>query len=217
MFTGIIEDLGIIKSLQTTQKSAKVHIQSPLIVSDLKTGDSIAVNGICLTATSFDTASFSVDVMMETLQKTNLGKLKPGQKVNLERALRLSDRLGGHLVSGHIDATGTIQEKTIQEIAIVLKITYPPKMDKYLIPKGSVAIDGTSLTIVEVKPPCFTVSLIPHTRGLTTLGFKDVGDTVNLEFDIIAKYLEKLKNSSQTLNDASPEIGLAFLAENGFA
>jgi len=211
MFTGIIEDLGVIQSIKLSSHSAMLRISSNLILSDLKIGDSIAVNGICLTATSFDSDSFTVDVMPETLRKTNLGELKHGHKVNLERALTLSARLGGHLVSGHIDGVGKIRKRFNQDIATIIEIQYPPELGKYLVPKGSVAIDGTSLTIVEVKADSFSVSLIPHTRGLTALGEKTVGAAVNLEADVIAKYLEKLMNRKE-----SGGISKAFLTENGF-
>ncbi len=226
MFTGIIEDLGIVQAIQKSSHSAQLHISSPLILSDLKIGDSIAVNGICLTATTFDSSSFMVDVMPETLQKTNLGELKHGHKVNLERALTLSARLGGHLVSGHIDGTGRITKRINQDIAIVIEVQYPPTLGKYLVPKGSIAIDGTSLTVITVGSHTFSVSLIPHTRGLTTLGHKNIGDTVNLEADLIAKYLEKLVThskqnepvppSSPVSSGSSKDISLAFLAEKGF-
>ena len=210
MFTGIIEDLGIVQAIQEGSHSAKLRILSTLILSDLKIGDSIAVNGICLTATTFDSSSFTVDVMPETLRKTNLGELKHGHKVNLERALTLTTRLGGHLVSGHIDGTGKIAKLISQDNAVVFEIQYPSSLAKYLVPKGSIAIDGTSLTIVDVEPQTFSVSLIPHTRGVTGLGHKKAGDTVNLEADVIAKYLEKLIPRSST------GISRTFLAENGF-
>lgn len=220
MFTGIVEDLGRVKSLVKGKNSAQLSLVSPLIVSDIKLGDSIAVNGVCLTVTSFDSQSFTVDIMAETLDKTNLGALKKEDRVNLERALRLSDRLGGHLVSGHVDDLGTITGKEKQDIAIIIEVTFNPSLNKYLVPKGSVALDGTSLTIVAVDKNKFTVSLIPHTRGQTTLGFKDVGDKVNLEMDIISKYLEKLgtgdnNGTGYELGNTS-KIDRSFLAERGF-
>lgn len=219
MFTGIIEDLGKVQSIQKGSHSAKLRIASALIVSDVKVGDSIAVNGICLTVTSYDSAGFVVDVMPETLKRTNLGELKPGQEVNLERALRLSDRLGGHLVSGHIDGVGTLSKCEKQDIAVILEITYPRELGKYLVAKGSVAIDGTSLTVVDVRPDSFTVSLIPHTRGITTLGRRQPGDTVNLEMDVVAKYLEKLisfRGENQSPAQTSGGVNIKLLAENGF-
>lgn len=155
--------------------------------------------------------------MAETLAKTNLGDLSPGMKVNLERALRLSDRLGGHLVSGHVDGVGVVTEKTQHDIAIVTEISYPGNLGKYLIPKGSVAVDGISLTIVDVSAAAFTVSLIPHTRSLTTLGLKKPGDKVNLEADVVAKYLEKLIAGNIKANTNESEgINAALLAKHGF-
>lgn len=219
MFTGIIEELGVVQSLRQSSHSAQLRISAPLVVSDLKAGDSIAVNGICLTVTAFDSTSFTVDVMPETMQRTNLRELKTGSKVNLERALRLSDRLGGHLVSGHVDGVGTICSRMRQDIAVVLGISFPPELGKYLVPKGSIAIDGTSLTIVTVEARHFSVSLIPHTRGITTLGHKNIGDTVNLEVDLIARYLEKLVTGSGPVKPVAPSSGalsLDFLSQKGF-
>lgn len=217
MFTGIIEELGTVQAIVKGADSAKIRLHAPLVVSDVKLGDSIAVNGICLTVVAFDSATFTAEVMAETLDKTSLGDVRPGEKVNLERALRLSDRLGGHLVSGHVDGVGTIIRQSKHDIAIVTEITYPSPLGKYMVPKGSVAIDGISLTIVEVNPRTFTVSLIPHTRGLTTLGFKKVGDKVNLEVDIIAKYLEKLTLQGKEAENSQPGgISISFLAEQGF-
>ena len=220
MFTGIVEELGKVESMQKGSHSARLRIASRTVVSDVKLGDSIAVNGVCLTITGFDTCGFTVDVMLETLNKTNLGELKPGREVNLERALRLSDRLGGHLVSGHIDGTGTLVKQTQQDIAVIMRINYPQKLGKYLVPQGSVTVDGTSLTVVDVQPDSFSVSLIPHTRGITTLGQKQPGDTVNLEMDIVAKYLEKLAlyRERENRSPAEPSGGLSleFLSEKGF-
>lgn len=217
MFTGIIEELGTVQVIKKGGNSAKIAISAPLVVSDVKLGDSIAVNGICLTVTEFEKEKFTAEVMAETLAKTNLGDLLPGTKVNLERALRLSDRLGGHLVSGHVDGVGRIIRQTREDIAIITEISYPQELGKYLIVKGSVAIDGISLTVVSVTPAAFTVSLIPHTRGMTTLGLKKAGDKVNLEADVIAKYLEKLtekKDDGQGTHSGG--IGISFLAEHGF-
>lgn len=218
MFTGIIEELGTVQAIIKGVHSAKLRVLAPLAVSDAKLGDSIAVNGICLTVTACDSATFTAEAMAETLDKTNLGDLKPGAKVNLERALRLSDRLGGHIVSGHVDGTGIITRQTRQDIAIVTEISCPGHLVKYMAPKGSVAIDGISLTIKEVEEQSFTVSLIPHTRGVTTLGLKKAGDKVNLEVDIIAKYLEKLARGERPEQAASGPGALdhSFLAEHGY-
>jgi riboflavin synthase len=181
----------------------------------VKLGDSIAVNGICLTVVDFNNISFTAEVMAETLTKTNLGDLKPEVKVNLERALRLCDRVGGHLVSGHVDGVGIITRQTRHDIALVSEISYPEEIGKYLIPKGSIAIDGISLTVVNVTSTVFTVSLIPHTRGITSLGLKKVGDKVNLEADVIAKYLEQLVQPSEKTVDPRG-IKLSFLSQHGF-
>lgn len=217
MFTGIIEETGTVQSLVKGSDSARIRINAPLIVSDVKTGDSIAVNGICLTVVAFDTATFTAEAMAETMAKTNLGDLQPGQKVNLERALRLSDRLGGHLVSGHVDGIGTVVRQTKHDIAVVYEITCPPVLAKYLVPKGSIAVDGISLTIIEVKPQTFTVSLIPHTRGVTAMSLKKVGDKVNLEGDVLAKYLEKLTaDGNREKKPATSSITATFLARHGF-
>lgn len=170
-----------------------------------------------MTVVGFNAGTFTAEVMAETLAKTNLGDLLSGTKVNLERALRLSDRLGGHLVSGHVDGVGMIIHQIRQDIAIITEIAYPKDMRKYLIPKGSIAIDGISLTIIDVTPSAFTVSLIPHTRGITTLGLKKVGNKVNLEADMIAKYLEKLAMQKENdIDIKSGGIGVSFLAEHGF-
>lgn len=220
MFTGIIEELGIVKSIQRGAKSAKLTINAQEVVSDAKLGDSIAVNGVCLTVTDLATTWFTADVMDETLQKSNLGELKPGERVNLERALRLSDRLGGHLVSGHIDGVGTITGQETVDIAVVTEIKAPVEVLKYVIKKGSISIDGISLTVVNVSDYSFKVSLIPHTAKITTLGYKKPGDKVNLEGDIVGKYIERImgfKSQSGTeSNKNASSIDLDFLAKFGF-
>lgn len=207
MFTGIIEELGQLKGIRGGSKSALLEIKAREVLQDVKLGDSIAVNGVCLTVTGFSKDWFTADVMAETLSKTNLDSLRPGDKVNLERALRLSDRLGGHLVSGHIDGVGTIIGQQVVDIAVVTEIAAPPQVLKYVVPKGSAAIDGISLTVVELTKVGFTVSLIPHTAKLTTLGFKKIGDRVNLEGDIIGKYIERLLQFEQPVNHQSIETG----------
>ncbi|MDA8234481.1 MAG: riboflavin synthase [Clostridia bacterium] len=222
MFTGIVEELGTIKSINKTGKSARLTIEGQVVLGDVKLGDSIAVNGVCLTVTEFDTKTFAVDVMAETLAKSNIGLLKPGSRVNLERALRLSDRLGGHLVSGHIDGIGAITGQERVEIAVVTEIKAPPQVMKYIVPKGSVAIDGISLTVVDHTEDTFRVSLIPHTAKLTSLGFKKIGDVVNLEGDVIGKYVERLisfRNPQQNVSGNKPtgSLSLDFLSRNGFA
>ncbi|MEW6572716.1 MAG: riboflavin synthase [Bacillota bacterium] len=211
MFTGIIEELGRIEGVTRQAISAGIQITADKVMENLRIGDSVAVNGVCLTVTALKDKVFTADVMAETLAKTNLGNLKTGDRVNLERALRLGDRIGGHLVTGHIDGVGRILRKTKQEIASVFTIQAPPDVARYLIRKGSVAVDGISLTVVEAGVDEFTVSIIPHTMALTTLGFKRPGDTVNLEADIIGKYIEKFFRASKPKG-----IDSSFLAEHGF-
>lgn len=215
LFTGIIEELGVVKSINRGAHSFQIHIEAQKVVEDLKIGDSIAVNGVCLTVINFSTNHFVADVMPETLNKTNLKELRGGSQVNLERALTLSTRLGGHLVQGHVDAVGTILQKEKLDIAIIFRIKAPPEVLKYTVTKGSIAIDGISLTVVDVFVDSFTVSLIPHTAKHTTLGFKEPGVTVNLESDVIGRYVEKLlDNKQKTTKEKSLTTG--FLAENGF-
>jgi len=214
VFTGIIEELGTVRRLERGSDSCQIFIMAQKVLEDVKLGDSIAINGVCLTVTSFDREFFSADLMAETLAKTNLKDLSSGQKINLERAARLGDRMGGHLVQGHIDGVGTIVEQQKVGIAKIIRIKAPPEIMDYLVSKGSVAIDGISLTVIDVLSDSFTVSVIPHTAKMTTLGFKITGATVNLEADIIGRYVEKLLKKSRGKNPAplSPE----FLAEHGF-
>lgn len=215
MFTGIVEELGVISAVRRGAHSAQLMIQAEKVLEGSRVGDSILVNGVCLTAVGFAEAVFTADVMAETLDKTNLGKLKTGDRVNLERALRLSDRLGGHLVSGHIDAVGKIAGRQKHDIATLIDIEAPSAVMRYIIKKGSVAIDGTSLTVADLGPGSFQVSLIPHTAQMTTLGFKKAGDTVNLEADLIGKYVEKLLNPPQD-NTGKSKLNMSFLTEHGF-
>jgi len=217
MFTGIVEELGTVVSVKKGENSAQITIKASRVLTDLKIGDSVAVNGVCLTVVSFGTSCFAADVMAETLAKSSLGTIFPGGKVNLERALRLGDRLGGHLVSGHIDGVGEILNKNEIDIAVVTEIRAPSELLKYVIRKGSVAVDGISLTVVDVQKDSFTVSLIPHTAKATTLGYKKKGDKVNLETDMIGKYVEKLccYNDRGKEEEKSP-ISLNFLREHGF-
>ena len=214
MFTGIIEELGTVQRLDRGSNSCQITIQADKVLEDVKLGDSIAINGVCLTVTSFDREHFTADMMAETLVKTNLKDLGSGQRINLERASRLGDRMGGHLVQGHVDAVGTIVEQQKVDIAMVLRIKAPEEILRYLVAKGSVAVDGISLTVVAVLADSFTISIIPHTAKMTTLGFKKTGDTVNLEADIIGRYVEKLLKRSEGKNKSvlSPD----FLAEHGF-
>ena len=214
MFTGLVEELGTVKKLELNKDSARLTVEAEKVINDAQLGDSIAVNGVCLTVTDMHQGSFSVDIMHETLSKTNLHELKHLSKVNLERALQLSTRLGGHMVSGHVDGIGTIAAISQVGIANVFKISTLADVTNYLIPKGSVAIDGISLTVVDVGENYFTVSLIPHTFKHTTLGFKKIGATVNLETDIIGKYVARFMNIGKDTKDR--DISLDFLAEHGF-
>ncbi len=191
MFSGIIEYLGKTNRVDTGDSPLLV-VDAPGFLDDVGIGDSIAVNGVCLTVTELsDKKGFAADVMPETLRKTDLGELKPGSPVNLEKSLMIGDRLGGHFVSGHVDTAGRIAEMTDEKNAIVMKFTMDPSLMEFVAPKGSVAIDGISLTVIDVGSDWFTVSLIPHTLKMTTLGAKHVGSTVNIEVDMLARYIRK--------------------------
>ncbi|MDI9479923.1 MAG: riboflavin synthase [Syntrophomonadaceae bacterium] len=214
MFTGIIEEIGHVQRINQQSHSAQIQIKASKVLSDVAVGDSIAVNGVCLTVVSFDNQHFIADVMPETINKTTLHELKPGSPVNLERALQVGARLGGHIVQGHVDAIGTIVQKQVLEIAIIYRIKTTPELLQFVVPKGSVAIDGISLTVVDVFQDSFTVSLIPHTAHETTLGGKDPGDRVNLESDIIGRYVQHLMG--RTSPDMRQDLDVSFLAENGF-
>ena len=192
MFTGIVEELGSIRSVRRGQHSSVLSIAAPDILSDLKIGDSVAVNGVCLTATTVDSGGFTADVMHETLNRSSLGSLTVGSHVNLERAMAANGRFGGHIVSGHIDGTGTITALRKDDNAVWYTISASQELLRYIVEKGSIAIDGISLTVAEVGESWFSISAIPHTVAVTTLGEKRPGDTVNLENDVIGKYVEKL-------------------------
>lgn len=211
MFTGIIEELGTVKDIKKDSKGARLSITAKTVLDGLKIGDSITVNGACLTAVNISNSSFEVDIAPETLKKTNLYELKTGGKVNLERALRPSDRFGGHIVTGHIDAAGVIKEKKKEGNSYLFFIEAPKEILRYIVQKGSVAIDGISLTVVDVTGRLFSAAIIPHTMSVTTLGIKGVGDTVNLETDIIGKYVEKM------LGKGEKKIDEAFLKQHGFS
>ncbi len=195
MFTGLVEEKGTVTSVDPLGDSVRITIRGPIVTSDANHGDSIAINGCCLTVMAQDGDTFSADVMMESLDKTSLGDLAIGDEVNLERATKAGSRLGGHIVQGHVDGTGTILDRTPSEHWEVVRISLPPELARYLVDKGSVTVDGTSLTVVEVvdgSQPWFSVSLIPTTLADTTLGSRQPGDRVNLEVDILAKYVERL-------------------------
>lgn len=191
MFTGIIEEKGTISKIMKNASQAVLTIKAQKIMEDIHKGDSIAVNGICLTVTAFSKNEFQADVMHETLNRTALKMLKPGSSVNLERAMAAGGRFGGHMVSGHIDGTGKIAEIKEDSLAIWYTIEAPPQILRYIVEKGSIAIDGISLTVAKVTQTTFSVSTIPHTRSATTLGEWRPGDLVNLENDIVGKYVEK--------------------------
>lgn len=214
MFTGIIEEIGTIKGIKRANRSVVLEVKAKKVLEDLKVGDSIATNGVCLTVTSFSGGSFCADVMPETMQRSNLGGLHAGDPVNLERALSLNGRLGGHIVSGHVDGMGKITGREKDENAIWVTIATSADLLRYIVEKGSITIDGISLTVVAVTDSGFTVSIIPHTQDETTLVKKQVGDDVNLENDVIAKYVEKLMRPAA----AEPKGGLTldFLLANGF-
>lgn len=192
MFSGIVEEVGFVRAVTRRSDAYSLTIGCRRVLEDAEVGHSVAVNGVCLTVTRREREVFSADVMPETLRRTNLGELKPGSPVNLERALRLDSRLGGHLVSGHIDGVGVVVGQYPEGNAVIFEIEAAPELEKYLVPKGSVAVDGISLTVAGVDGSRFTVSIIPHTLHFTTMGRRRRGDRVNLEADMLAKYVEKL-------------------------
>ncbi|MBI0577071.1 riboflavin synthase [Neobacillus cucumis] len=219
MFTGIIEEIGLVSNIQRTGESFVLTVEAKKILDDVHLGDSIAVNGVCLTVTSFTGKQFTVDVMPETVKASSLNSVKRGSKVNLERAMAAGGRFGGHFVSGHIDGTGVIKSKKAFENAIYYEIEANQEMLNYIILKGSVAIDGTSLTVFGKSEHTFTISLIPHTLSESILGLKGSGDIVNLECDMIGKYVGHFITgitSDQGKKGASG-ITAQFLADNGFA
>lgn len=219
MFTGIIEEIGSIANIQRTGESFVLTIEAKKVLEDVHLGDSIAVNGVCLTVTSFSVKQFTVDVMPETLKATSLNAIKRGSKVNLERAMAAGGRFGGHFVSGHIDGTGVIKSKQTVKNAVYYEIEADPELLRYVILKGSVAVDGTSLTVFAVTENSFTLSLIPHTLSETVLGIKGSGDIVNLECDMIGKYVGHfLTNLSNNHIKSKSQKGItaSFLEDNGF-
>ena len=192
MFTGIVEELGTVEALEDQGDAIRLVVRGPFVVTDAGLGDSIAVNGCCLTVAERDGETFTADVMRETLDKTSLGILEPGARVNLERAVTATTRLGGHIVQGHVDGTGELLRRTPSEHWELVEVSLPDGLSRYLVDKGSITVDGISLTVVGVGDASFTVSLIPETLARTTLGLKQPGDPVNLEVDVIAKYVERL-------------------------
>lgn len=206
MFTGIVEEVGKVKAVRPGQ----ITIHATKVLEGTKLGDSMAVNGACLTVSALDTGSFTVGVMPETLRRTNLGLLRSGSRVNLERPLAMGERIGGHLVQGHVDATGRVISLLPEAGAVMAKYAAPPEIMRYIVEKGFIAVDGVSLTIVSLDATSFTVSLVAYTLGHTLLGGRHPGDPVNLEVDILAKYVERLKGRG------SSGITLDFLAEHSF-
>ncbi|MDF2985394.1 MAG: hypothetical protein K0R50_904 [Eubacterium sp.] len=217
MFTGIIEEIGTITKISRGKLSIQLSVGCSKILKDVKLGDSIAVNGVCLTVTNLGEDRFSADVMPETMRKTGLDKLNISDRVNLERALCISDRLGGHIVTGHIDGIGILTSRVEEDNAIWLTIDAPASILRYIVMKGSVAVDGTSLTVASVDERQFKVSLIPLTAAATILGIKKVGSTINIECDVIGKYVEKLLNPKANIPGPKGDITLDFLRNNGFA
>lgn len=211
MFTGIIEEIGTVRRIEHGAKGARLTIQAKTVLEDTRIGDSIATNGVCLTVVSMTDDSFSADVMAESLRRSSLGTLQGGSLVNLERAMAANGRFGGHIVSGHIDGTGTIASQKREDNAVWVKIKTPAPLLRYIVEKGSIAIDGVSLTVAAVTDTDFSVSIIPHTGAQTILLGKKPGDPVNLECDVIGKYVEKLTAPHKTGG-----ISTNFLTENGF-
>lgn len=227
MFTGLVETVGRVRSIKRGAASSVLSIEAPAIMQDVRIGDSIATNGVCLTATRVDDAGFCADVMHETLQRSSLGALSAGSAVNLERAMPANGRFGGHIVSGHIDGTGRIASTRRDDVAVWYDIKAPEAIARYVVEKGSIAIDGVSLTVARVSENGFSISMIPHTADVTALGRKRAGDIVNLECDIIGKYVEKLlspgraspvgkSHATNRADKAQSTLTADFLASNGF-
>lgn len=192
MFTGIVEELGEVAAVEQLAEASRFRLRGPLVTEGAKHGDSIAVNGVCLTVVDTADGEFTADVMQETLNRSSLGALTQGSRVNLERPMALGGRLGGHLVQGHVDGTGEILSRTPSEHWEIVRIALPQNLSRYVVEKGSITVDGVSLTVVEAAADWFSISLIPTTLALTTLGIKQPGDPVNLEVDVLAKYVERL-------------------------
>lgn len=216
MFTGIIEEKGLVKELKLSAQSARIWLTGKIIFEDLKLGDSVAVNGLCLTVAERKGDLWMADVMPETLKRSNLGSLKAGDYVNLERAMKADGRFGGHMVSGHIDGVGKITAIRKNENAVIFEISADQKLTDYMIEKGSISIDGISLTIIFVNVLSFGVSVIPHTLKETVLGDKKAGDLVNLENDLIGKYIKKFMSGLEVKSLPESRLTMDFLAKSGF-
>lgn len=215
MFTGIVEEMGAVTSLEKTLAGMRMTILASAVLGDLKIGDSVSVNGACLTVVSKSEGSFSVEVSPETLSVTTLGLVAVGTAVNLERAMKLNERLGGHLVAGHVDGVGTIRRRAQEGNSIVFSIEAPPDVLRYCVPKGSVTVDGTSLTVNDVADHEVSIAVIPHTAKATTLGLKQVNDAVNLESDLIGKYVERLLQGRTQVSTPAPAIDKEYLRKRG--
>lgn len=225
MFTGLVEEVGRMNSVSRKGEAMALEISADLITDGLKLGDSISVNGVCLTATTFQRNKFTVDVMPQTYRNTNLKDLKPGSRVNLERAMLAGGRFGGHIVQGHVDGVGTITGSKRDHNAVMYEIApADPSLFKYIISKGSITVDGISLTVVEVTGRGFSISIIPHTLSETLFAYKNTGDTVNLECDVLGKYVDHLLKYGNARDDggskanstSSSGMDMSFLVENGF-
>lgn len=216
MFTGIVEEIGTLKSVKNKTEALEVNLSAKEILTDVKLGDSISVNGVCLTVTNFSEQTVSFDVMPETYRATNIHELQQGDPVNLERAMAAGGRFGGHLVSGHIDGTGKIVSKKPESNAVYYEIELPDELIQYFVYKGSIAVDGTSLTVFGVDDSKVTISLIPHTMEHTVLGAKRPGDSVNIECDMIGKYVAHFL-SGQNKEEPKSRLSKQFLSDNGFA
>jgi riboflavin synthase len=215
MFTGIVEEMGAITSMEKTLAGTRMTILASTVMGDLKIGDSVSVNGTCLTVVTKGERDFAVEVSPETLSVTTLGHLTAGAPVNLERAMKLNERIGGHLVAGHVDGVGTIRSRHQEGNAIFFTIEAPSEILRYCIVKGSVTVDGISLTINEVADHSFSIAIIPHTAKVTTLGLKQVNDIVNLESDVIGKYVERLLQERSQLPKTTPIIDKDYLQKRG--
>lgn len=215
MFTGIVEEMGAVMSLEKTLAGTRMTLLASLVMSDLKIGDSVSVSGVCLTAISKGENNFTVEVSPETLSVTTLGHLTAGAPVNLERAMKLNERIGGHLVAGHVDGVGTVRSRHQEGNAIFFTIEAPPEVLRYCVVKGSITVDGISLTINDVTAHGFSVAIIPHTAKVTTLGLKQVNDVVNLESDLIGKYVERLLQERSQLPKTTPIIDKDYLQKRG--
>ncbi len=216
MFSGIVEEMGAVQAIEKGLAGAKFSILASAILEDLQVGDSVSVSGACLTATKIEEESFKVDVSTETLNCTNLGTVAVGTPLNLERAMKLNDRMGGHLVTGHVDGLGSIRSREHDSNTIYLTVETSDDIIRYCVPKGSITMDGISLTINSVTGKSFSVAIIPHTANVTTIGLKQIGDSVNLESDLIGKYVERLLQASGKLSaPPTPVIDKDYLHKRG--